>query len=110
MQNNSAALQKALAYLKARNAEIDEPYALALYGLASFDAGNAEEAKAVMDADWSLSRYDVLPDRIVLYMWSKAGGTKFNFKLNRATASTRKRPRQPFRIITTKKPKRRFRR
>ena len=23
---------------------------------------------------------DVLPDRIVVYMWSKAGGTKFNFK------------------------------
>lgn len=21
-----------------------------------------------------------MPDRIVLYMWSKAGGTKFNFK------------------------------
>lgn len=29
--------------------------------------------------DWSLSRYDVLPDRIVVYMWAKAGGTKFNF-------------------------------
>src|SRR6476646_5059003 len=33
-----------------------------------------------MQNDWSLSRYDILPDRIVLYMWSKAGGTKFNFK------------------------------
>lgn len=33
-----------------------------------------------MKNDWSLSRYDVLPDRIILYMWSKAGGTKFNFK------------------------------
>ena len=30
------------AFLKTRNAEIDEPYALALFGLASFDAGNAE--------------------------------------------------------------------
>jgi hypothetical protein len=39
-----------------------------------------ESLQAAMDADWSLSRYDVLPDRIVLYMWSKAGGTKFNFK------------------------------
>lgn len=38
-----------------------------------------ESLQAAMDADWSLSRYDVLPDRIVLYMWSKAGGTKFNF-------------------------------
>jgi hypothetical protein len=41
---------------------------------------NRESLQAAMDADWSLSRYDVLPDRIVLYMWSKAGGTKFNFK------------------------------
>ncbi len=32
--------------------------------------------------DWSISRYDILPDRIVLYMWSKAGGSKFNFKFN----------------------------
>ncbi|HEY0458022.1 MAG TPA: alpha-2-macroglobulin family protein [Pyrinomonadaceae bacterium] len=31
------------------------------------------------DADWSLSRYDVLPDRIVVYMWARAGGSKFNF-------------------------------
>jgi hypothetical protein len=38
-----------------------------------------ESLQAAMDADWSLSRYDVLPDRIVLYMWAKAGGTKFNF-------------------------------
>jgi hypothetical protein len=49
VQNNAAALQKALGYLKTRNAEIDEPYALALYGLASFDAGNTEEAKAVAE-------------------------------------------------------------
>ena len=41
---------------------------------------NRESLQAAMDADWSLSRYDILPDRIVLYMWSKAGGTKFNFK------------------------------
>jgi len=30
--------------------------------------------------DWSLSRYDILPDRIIVYMWAKAGGTKFKFK------------------------------
>ncbi len=39
-----------------------------------------ESLQAAMDADWSLSRYDILPDRIIFYMWSKAGGTKFNFK------------------------------
>lgn len=39
-----------------------------------------ESLEDAMKADWSISRYDILPDRIVLYMWSKAGGTKFNFK------------------------------
>ncbi len=39
-----------------------------------------ESLETALESDWSLSRYDVLPDRIVLYMWSKAGGTKFNFK------------------------------
>src|SRR6185369_13164963 len=31
-------------------------------------------------ADWTISRYDVLPDRVVLYLWPKAGGISFNFK------------------------------
>jgi hypothetical protein len=39
-----------------------------------------ESLEAALQNDWSLSRYDILPDRIVLYMWSKAGGTHFNFK------------------------------
>lgn len=39
-----------------------------------------ESLQKAMETDWSLSRYDILPDRIVLYMWSKTGGTKFNFK------------------------------
>ena len=39
-----------------------------------------ESLEAAMENDWSISRYDVLPDRIIIYMWSKEGGTKFNFK------------------------------
>jgi hypothetical protein len=39
-----------------------------------------ESLENALESDWSLSRYDILPDRIVLYMWSKAGGTRFNFK------------------------------
>ena len=39
-----------------------------------------ESLEAALEGDWSLSRYDVLPDRVVFYMWSKPGGTKFNFK------------------------------
>jgi hypothetical protein len=39
-----------------------------------------ESLEKAIDSDWSISRYDILPDRIVVYMWSKAGGTSFNFK------------------------------
>lgn len=39
-----------------------------------------ESLQASMDADWSFSRYDILPDRIIIYMWAKAGGTRINFK------------------------------
>jgi hypothetical protein len=39
-----------------------------------------ESLEAALANDWSLSRYDILPDRIVFYMWSRAGGTKINFK------------------------------
>ena len=38
-----------------------------------------ESLEKAFEADWSLSRYDVLPDRIVVYMWSKAGGSRINF-------------------------------
>jgi hypothetical protein len=29
---------------------------------------------------WTISQYDVLPDRVVLYMWPRGGGVKFDFK------------------------------
>ena len=38
-----------------------------------------ESLDKARDADWSLSHYEVLPDRIIVYMWSKAGGTNFDF-------------------------------
>ncbi len=39
-----------------------------------------ESLQAALDNDRSLSRYDILPDRIIFYMWSKPDGTKFDFK------------------------------
>lgn len=39
-----------------------------------------EAMKEAMEADRSISRYDILPDRVVVYMWARAGGTKFNLK------------------------------
>jgi len=29
---------------------------------------------------WAVSHYDVLPDRLVLYLWPQAGGTKLTFE------------------------------
>ena len=39
-----------------------------------------ESLEKAIETEGSISRYDILPDRIVIYMWSRAGGTKFNFK------------------------------
>ncbi|HEX7332006.1 MAG TPA: alpha-2-macroglobulin family protein [Pyrinomonadaceae bacterium] len=30
--------------------------------------------------DWTINQYDVLPDRVVVYLWPRAGGASFNFK------------------------------
>jgi uncharacterized protein YfaS (alpha-2-macroglobulin family) len=51
-----------------------------------------ESLQAAMDADWSISRYDILPDRIVVYMWSKPGGTKLSFKFKPRYAINAKTP------------------
>ncbi len=52
-----------------------------------------ESLERAIDADWSVSHYDILPDRIVLYMWSKAGGTKVNFKFKPRYAINAQTPR-----------------
>ena len=44
------------------------------------DVDRASLETAMKGSDWSISQYDVLPDRVILYLWPRAGGTKFNFK------------------------------
>ncbi|HEX6190271.1 MAG TPA: alpha-2-macroglobulin family protein, partial [Pyrinomonadaceae bacterium] len=44
------------------------------------DVDRASLETAMKGSDWSINQYDVLPDRVVLYLWPRAGGTKFNFK------------------------------
>jgi len=39
----------------------------------------ANRSKKAIESDWSISHYEVLPDPIIVYMWSKAGGTNFSF-------------------------------
>jgi hypothetical protein len=35
--------------------------------------------RAMGTSDWALEQYDVLPDRLLVYLWPAAGGTKFSF-------------------------------
>jgi len=37
-------------------------------------------AAAAASSGWDLSRYDILPDRVIAYLWPRAGGTTFEFK------------------------------
>jgi hypothetical protein len=42
---------------------------------ADVDRGSLEQAMS----DYGVSQYDVLPDRVVFYLWPRAGGSKFSF-------------------------------
>jgi hypothetical protein len=44
------------------------------------DVDRASIETAMKGSDWSISQYDILPDRVVVYLWPRAGGTKFDFK------------------------------
>jgi hypothetical protein len=35
--------------------------------------------KAMNDADWNISQYEIRPDRLVVCLWPKAEGTDFDF-------------------------------
>jgi hypothetical protein len=35
---------------------------------------------AMKSSGWTFSQYDVLPDRVVVYLWPRAGGVKFDFQ------------------------------
>jgi hypothetical protein len=34
---------------------------------------------AMKESGWDINQYEVLPDRLVVYLWPHAGGTKFSF-------------------------------
>jgi hypothetical protein len=44
------------------------------------DVDRASLEQAVKESGWELNHYDVLPDRVVVYLWPRAGGVKFSFK------------------------------
>ena len=35
---------------------------------------------AMKTAGWDVNQYDILPDRLIVYLWPRAGGAKFDFK------------------------------
>jgi hypothetical protein len=45
---------------------------------ADVDRGSLE--RTMKESGWSISSYDVLPDRLVVYLWPYSGGAKFDFK------------------------------
>jgi hypothetical protein len=79
LKSNKTNLDKALNYLKSRNSEIDEPYSLALYALASFDSGNLEEAEKTVTRLQNLAKsegnlvYWNLETNTPFYGWGTAG-------------------------------------
>jgi A-macroglobulin TED domain/Alpha-2-macroglobulin family/Carboxypeptidase regulatory-like domain/MG2 domain/A-macroglobulin receptor binding domain/Macroglobulin domain MG3/Alpha-2-macroglobulin bait region domain len=44
------------------------------------DVDRASLETAMKASDWSISQYDVLPDRVVVYLWPRAGGVRFDFQ------------------------------
>lgn len=44
------------------------------------DVDRSSLEKAMQSSGWVINQYDVLPDRIVVYLWPEAGGAKFDFK------------------------------
>jgi hypothetical protein len=44
---------------------------------AEVDRSSLEQA--MKSGGWEIDQYDVLPDRVIVYLWPRAGGTKFSF-------------------------------
>jgi hypothetical protein len=44
------------------------------------DVDRASLERAMKESGWSFSQYDILPDRLIVYLWPQAGGTNFSFK------------------------------
>ncbi|HEY0386647.1 MAG TPA: hypothetical protein VGC64_11575, partial [Pyrinomonadaceae bacterium] len=44
------------------------------------EVDRASLERAMQNSGWDLSRYDILPDRLIVYLWPRTGGTSFEFK------------------------------
>lgn len=58
------------------------------------DVDRSSLQEAMKNSDWTINQYDVLPDRVVVYLWPRGEAVKFNFKfrprlgLNAKTAAS----------------------
>ncbi|MBK6315565.1 MAG: hypothetical protein IPF53_15040 [Blastocatellia bacterium] len=44
------------------------------------DVDRSSLDRAVANSGWTVCKYDVLPDRVVVYLWPRAGGVTFSFR------------------------------
>jgi hypothetical protein len=44
------------------------------------DVDRASLERTMKESGWAVNSYDVLPDRLVVYLWPEGGGTRFQFK------------------------------
>jgi hypothetical protein len=51
---------------------------LPMWGCGPTDEG----ARLLSNSGWEVSHYDLLPDKLVLYLWPRAGGTKLTFSFH----------------------------
>jgi uncharacterized protein YfaS (alpha-2-macroglobulin family) len=56
------------------------------------EVDRASLERAMKASDWGISQYDMLPDRVVFYLWPHAGGVKFSFAF---------KPRYGLKALTT---------
>jgi len=54
------------------------------------DVDRASLESAMKSSGWTISQYDVLPDRVVVYLWPRGGGIDFDFKFRPRFALTAK--------------------
>jgi hypothetical protein len=54
------------------------------------DVDRASLEQAMKSSNWAFSQYDVLPDRVVVYLWPGAGGVDFSFTFRPRFALTAK--------------------
>jgi hypothetical protein len=54
------------------------------------DVDRSSLESAIKSSGWGVSQYDVLPDRVLFYLWPGAGGVEFTFSFRPRLALTAK--------------------